>query len=182
METPLKLSCLLIMFCLCLSCDNQVAETETKMNTETGVLPEGQYDQVIGEFDSQEPAKTYLLIRDFLSKGDIQSASELTTHPEQFAKTIESQQKRIGEERFRKSHTKIREQLKLHSVYHTEDQSLLVFQISHPIKPELKAACFFHLTDKGYRQMVIGENIKVNQELTRKFYEAKGEPDAILSK
>ena len=104
MKTPLKLSFLFITFCLCLSCDKQ-------KDTETGVLPEGEYEQAIGEFDSQEPAKTYLLIRDLLSKGDIKSASELTTHPEQFVKSIESQQKRIGEERFRKSHATGKEQL-----------------------------------------------------------------------
>ena len=176
MKNPLKLSFFSITFCLCLSCDKQADQTDT----ETGILPEGQYEQAIGEFDSQEPAKTYLLIRDLLSKGDIKSASELTTHPEQFVKSIESQQKRIGEERFRKSHATGKEQIILHSAHHKEDQSLLVLQIPNPTYPDLKAASFFLLTDQGYRQIVIGESIQVNPELNRKFYEAKGEPDAIL--
>ena len=169
MKNYIRIFLLGLSVCTLFSC-------ERSEEPNSSLVPEGEYQRAIGEFDMQEPVRTYLAIRDLLSEGSIQSASQMTTDSSQFIDTMNRYLQRIGDKKFRENHSRVRDRLILHSVHHEEDQSLLVLETAN-----VKAAVFFHRTETGFLEIEVGGPVKVNSALNRKFYIAKGEPDAVLA-
>ena len=169
MTSPFNILYLLFLPVALCSCER----TEKAVSS---IIVEGEYQKPIEDFNSQEPVRTYLEIRNLLSEAEIERASNLTTDPSKFLDKMTQYRDLIGENKFYESHKKIRGALLLHSAYHDGNQSLLVLDTG-----KVKAAVFFLRDGKSFLEIALGGEVEVSPLLNRKFYIAKGEPDAILS-
>ena len=166
---------LLTFLFICSSCDQTDSTSEAKLSEEKDLLiPEGLHEKPIGEFADQEPIRSFLEMRNLSAQGKWNEAGALTTWPENYIENTKKYRKRVGDEAYAEQQKDLKEKLILHSAYHEADQSLLV------IKGRALGALFFQQENGTFKMIEIGGPVKVSPTLNRKFYIAKGEPDAVL--
>lgn len=150
--------------------------SEDKPSEEKNVLiPEGLYEKPIGEFADQEPIRSFLEMRNLSAQEKWTEAGALTTWPENYIEKTKRYRERVGNAAYVEQQKNLKEKLILHSVYHEPDQSLLV------VKGRALGAMFFQRKNGTFQMIETGGPVKISPTLNRKFYIAKGEPDAVLA-
>lgn len=132
----------------------------------------------INEAKNSSPvAKNYFDMCQFLKAGEIDKASMYSDDPSKFAEMYRSMLSKVGQAKFLEN-MQMCDQITVHSIYEQDNYALIILNIPNN-KFDPVGAKFYKKDDDGYKEIVTDHH-NIPCELNRKFYIAKGEPEAEI--